>query len=184
MGRDPKLKAWEQKSTASIDLGINLREFVLTTVIMAPGACRTQGRSAQKWTDSGSEGFAPDAPDAPENSRSIIWMHRNNGFSVFGWENDLRFSYNFDFQGRIYLKVEITFFEKNQNIDFQGRICLKVETRIFTKVDEIFDPPRGVQRAPQGAQRAPQGVQRAPQDLFVTPILYIQTPHQPQSGCY
>ena len=79
---------------------------MLTTVIMTPGACRTLGRSAQKWTDSGF------APDAPENSRSIIWMHRNNGFSVFGWENDLRFSYNFDFQGRIYLKVEITFFEK------------------------------------------------------------------------
>ena len=111
-------------------------------------------------------------------------MHRNNSFNTFGWENDLRFSYNFDFQGRIYLKVEITFFETNQNIDFQGRIYLKVETRIFTKVDQIFDPPQGVQRAPQGAQRAPQGVQRAPQDLFRTPILYIQTPDQPQSGRY
>ena len=82
----------------------NLKEFVLTTVIMAPGACRTQGRSAQKWTDSGSEPFAP------ENSRSIIWMHRNNGLSTFGWENDTQFSYNFDFEGRIYLKVEIAFF--------------------------------------------------------------------------
>ena len=62
-------------------------------------------------------------------------MDRNNGFSTFGWENYLRFSYNFDFQGLFYLKVEITFFDKNQNIDFQGRIYLKVETRIFTKVD-------------------------------------------------
>ena len=33
-----------------------------------------------------------------------------NDFGTFGTENDLPFSYNFDFQGRIYLKVEITFF--------------------------------------------------------------------------
>ena len=112
-------------------------------------------------------------------------MHRNNGFSTFGRENDHRFSYNFDYQALIYLKVEITFFEKNQDFDFQGRIYLNIETRIFTKVDQISDPPpRGAQRAPQGAQRASQGVQRAPQDLFRTQILYIQTPDQPQSGRY
>ena len=151
---------------------------------MAPGACRTLGRSAQNVPIFGSEGFDRFDRFEGSSSGSIIWMHRNNGFSTFGWENDLRFSYNFDFQGRIYLKVEITFFEKNQNIYFHGRIYLKVETCIFTKVDQIFDPPRGGQRAPQGTQRAPQGVRSAPQDLFRTPILYIQTPDQPQSGCY
>ena len=62
-------------------------------------------------------------------------MHRNNGFSTLGRENDVRISYNVDFQGRVYLKVEIDFSEQNQNIDYQGRICLKLETRIFTKVD-------------------------------------------------
>ena len=133
---------------------------MLTTVIMTPGACRTQGRSAQKWTISGFDGF-----DGFErsNSGSIIWMHRNNGFSTFGWENDLRFSYNFDFQGRIYLKVEITFFEKNQNIDFQGRIYLKVETRIFTKVDQIFDPPpRGPKEPPWGPKELSRGSEELP----------------------
>ena len=104
-------------------------------------------------------------------------MHRNNGFSTLGRENDVRISYNFDFQGRIYLKVEIDVSEQNQNIDYQGRICLKVETRIFTKVDQIFAPP-------QGGPKSPQGAQRAPQDLLRTPILYIQTPDQPQSGRY
>ena len=90
-------------------------------------------------------------------------MHRNNGFSTFGWENDLRFSYNFGFQGRIYLKVEITFFEKNQNIDFQGRICLKVETRIFTKVDQIFDrPARGSKEPPRGPEELPRGSDELP----------------------
>ena len=147
---------------------------MLTTVIMTPGACRTQGRSAQKWTKSGSE---TSETSQGSNSGSIIWMHRNNGFSTLGRENDVRISYNFDFQGRIYLKVEIDFSEQNQNIDYQGRICLKVETRIFTKVDQIFDPP-------QGGPKSPQGAQRAPQDLLRTPILYIQTPDQPQSGRY
>ena len=90
-------------------------------------------------------------------------MHRNNGFSTFGWENDLRFSYNFDFQGRIYLKVEITFFEKNQNIDFQGRIYLKVETRIFTKVDQISDPPPGgPKELPRGPKELPRGSEELP----------------------
>ena len=111
-------------------------------------------------------------------------MHRKNGFSTCWPENDFRISYKFDFQGRIYLKVEIAVSIKNQNIDFQGRICLKVETRIFTKVDEMFAcPPRCPKRS-WGSQGAPQGVQRAPQDPFGTTILYIQTPDQPQSGHY
>ena len=80
---------------------------MLTTVIMTPGACRTLGRSAQKWTISRFRG----SPASPASiSGSIIWMHRNNGLSTFGWENDTQFSYNFDFEGRIYLKVEIAFF--------------------------------------------------------------------------
>ena len=83
-------------------------------------------------------------------------MHRNNGFSTLGRENEVRISYHFDFQGRIYLKVEIDFSEQNQNIDYQGRICLKVETLIFTKVDQIFAPP------PKGAQRAPKGPKELP----------------------
>ena len=82
-------------------------------------------------------------------------MHRDNGVSAFGWENDLRFSSNFDYQGRIYLKVEITFFEKNQHIDFQGRICLKVETCIFTKADQIFGPPGGVKEPLKGSKELP-----------------------------
>ena len=140
---------------------------MLTTVIMTPGACRTLGRSAQKWTIFGfdkSEG---------SNSGSIIWMHRNNGFSTFGWENDLRFSYNFDFQGRIYLKVEITFFEQNQNIDFQGRIYLKNETRIFTKVDQIFDPPPGGPKSPPGGPKSsPGGPKSSPRPLQDTNSIY------------
>ena len=152
----------------------NLREFMLTTVIMTSGACRTQGRSAQKLTKSGRE---PSEGSEGSSSGSIIWMHRNNGFSTLGRENDVRISYKFDFQGRIYLKVEICVFEINQNIDYQGRIYLKVETRIFTKIDQIFEPP-------QGGPKSPQGAQRAPQDLLRTPILYTQTPDQPQSGRY
>ena len=90
-------------------------------------------------------------------------MHRNNGFSTFGRENDLRFSYNFDFQGRIYLKVEIMFSKKNQNIDVQGLIYLKVETLIFTKVDQIWDPPpRGPKEPPRGAKELPRGSEELP----------------------
>ena len=89
-------------------------------------------------------------------------MHRNNGFTTFGWENDLRFSYNFDFQSRIYLKVEIAFCEQNQNIDFQGRICFKVETRIFTKVDQIFGPPRELKEPPRGPKELPRGSEELP----------------------
>ena len=107
---------------------------MLTTVIMTPGACRTQGRSAQKLTKSGRE---PSEGSEGSNSGSIIWMHRNNGFNTLERENDVRISYNFDFQGRIYLKVEIMFSMNHQNIDYQGRICLKVEARIFAKVDKI-----------------------------------------------
>ena len=44
----------------------------------------------------GSEGFEG---FEGSHSGSIIWMHRNNGFSTFGRENDFRFSYNFNFQG-------------------------------------------------------------------------------------
>ena len=133
---------------------------MLTTVIMTPGACRTQGRSAQKWTKSGRE------PDAGSNSGSIIWMHGNNGFSTLGRENDVRISYNFDFQGRIYVKFEIDFSEQNQNIDYQGRICLKVETRIFTKVDQIFDPP------PRGPKEPPRGPKSSPRPLEDTNSIY------------
>ena len=147
---------------------------MVTTVIMTPGAYRTQGRSAQKLTKSGRE---PSETYEGSSSGSIIWMHRNNDFSTLERGNDVRISYKFDFQGRIYLKVEIDFFELNQNIDYQGRICLKVETRIFTKVDQIFDPP------PRGPKSA-QGAQRVPQDLLRTPILDTQTPDQPQSGRY
>ena len=112
-------------------------------------------------------------------------MHRNIGFSTCWPESDLRFSYDLDFQGRIYLKVEIAFSKINQNIEFQTRIYLKVETLIFTKVDEMFDPPPpGAQNALGESQGAPQGVQRAPQDSFGTPILYIQTPDQPHRGRY
>ena len=148
---------------------------------MAPGACRTQCRSAQNCTISGSEGSEP---AEGLSSRNIIWAYRNNGFSTFGRENDHRFSYNFDYQGLIYLKVEITFFEKNQDFDFQGRIYLKIETRIFTKIDQIFGPPPGGPKSSPGGPKSSQGVQRAPQDLFRRPILYIQTPDQPQSGRY
>ena len=90
---------------------------MLTTVIMTPGACRIQGRSAQKWTIFGSEGSEG---SEGSSSGSIIWMHRNNGFSTVGWENDLRFSYMFDFQGRIYLTVEITFFKQIKILIFRA----------------------------------------------------------------
>ena len=139
---------------------------MLTTVIMTPGACRTQGRSAQKWTKSGSETSETSETSQGSNSGSIIWMHRNNGFSTLGRENDVRISYNFDFQGRIYLKVEIEFSEQNQNIDYQGRICLKVETRIFTKVDQIFDPP------PRGPKEPPRGPKSSPRPLEDTNSIY------------
>ena len=100
-------------------------------------------------------------------------MHRNNGFSTFGPENDLRFSYNFDFESRIYLKVEITFFENNKNIDFQGRIYLKVETRIFTKVDQIFDPPPGGPKSPPGGPKSsPGGPKSSPRPLQDTNSIY------------
>ena len=139
---------------------------MLTTVIMTPGACRTQGRSAQKWTKSGSETSETSETSQGSNSGSIIWMHRNNGFSTLGRENDVRISYNFDYQGRIYLKVEIEFSEQNQNIDYQGRICLKVETRIFTKVDQIFDPP------PRGPKEPPRGPKSSPRPLEDTNSIY------------
>ena len=100
-------------------------------------------------------------------------MHRNNGFSTFGWEHDLRFSYNFDFQGRIYLKVEIAFFEQNQNIDYQGRIYLKVETRIFTKIDQIFGPPPGGPKSPPGGPKSsPGGPKSSPRPLQDTNSIY------------
>ena len=52
-----------------------------------------------------------DNENSRESSRRFIWMDRNNGLSTFGSENDFRFLYNFDFEGRTYVKVEITFFE-------------------------------------------------------------------------
>ena len=166
-------------------LYIYLREFMLTTVIMTPGACRTLGRSAQKCTISSSDGFAGFAASAGSISGSIIWVDRNHGFSTFGWENDLRFSYNFDFQCRIYLKVEIAFFEQKSKYWFSGPNLTKSWNTYFHKSWSDFrSPPGGAQRDPQGAQRAPQGVRRAPKDLFRTPILYIQTPDQLQSGRY
>ena len=143
---------------------------MLTTVIMALGACRTLGRSAPNVPIFGFDGF-----DRFEgsNSGSIIWMHRNNGFSTFGREHDLRFSYNFDFQGRISLKVEITFFKKNQNIDFQGRISLKVETRIFTKVEQIsVPPPGGPKSSPGGPKSSPGGPKSSPRPLQDTNSIY------------
>ena len=143
---------------------------------MGPGACRTLGRSAKNvpiFGSDGFEGFEGFEKFEGSNSGSIIWMHRYNGFSPFGREHDFRFSYNFDFQGRIYLKVEITFFEKNQNIDFQGRICLNVETRIFAKVDQIFDPPpEGPKSPPGGPKSSPGGPKSSPRPLEDTNSIY------------
>ncbi len=70
----------------------------------------------------GSKGvIAPKAEDNEDNEdsensqvslRRLIWMHRNNGLSSFGSEDDPRFLYNYAFEGRIYFKVEITCFEQ------------------------------------------------------------------------
>ena len=62
------------------------------------GACRTQGRSAQKCPIFGSDGSEGFEKSEGSNSRSIIWMHRNNGLITFGREKDLRFSYIFIFR--------------------------------------------------------------------------------------
>ena len=67
----------------------NLRELVLTTVIMAParvepwvGAPKNgpfkAANSRLQAANSKLEGFEG------SNSGSVIWMHRNNGFSAFG----------------------------------------------------------------------------------------------------
>ena len=85
--------------------------------------------------------------------------------------------HNFDFQGLIYLKVEITFFEYNQNIDFEGRIYLEVETLIFTKVNEISaPPPQGPKAPPWGAKElscGPKELARGSEKHPKTPILSI-----------
>ena len=82
---------------------------------------------------------------------------------------------------------DIKFFRYGM-FDFQGRIYAKIERRIFTKVHQIFRPPprvsRELPRRPQGVQRPPKEVQRDLQDLFRRPNLYIQIPEQPQSGHY
>ena len=125
--------------------------------------------------------------------------------STFEPENGPRFSYNFDFQGRIYLKVENVFFARYWNFDFHGRIQLKVEKCIFIKKNTILAPalegPRSSPGRPKSSPGSPKsspgdpksspwvpktpagGPKSSPRRLQ-RPILYIQTPDQPQSGRY
>ena len=72
-------------------------------------------------------------------------------------ENDLHFSYKFDFQGRIYLKIENAFFASFQDFDFQGRIYLKNETRIFIKNRQISGPPPGAPKSSPVGSKTPLG---------------------------
>ena len=101
-----------------------------------------------------------------ESSARLTWTYNYNGFGTFGPEHDPRFSYNFDFQGRIYLKVESAFFAKYQYFDFHGRIYIKVEGCIFKKVHQILGPaperPRSSPGVPKRVQRAPQGSKEPP----------------------
>ena len=156
-----------------------------TTAILAPGAW---GRVGLNCTFFPFPEECREYREYRENSGRLIWHYKNNGFDTFGPENDLRFLYNFDSQGRIYLKVESVFFEQNSAFWFSRPNLAKSWRSIFTKVHQIpGPPPRGskeLPRRPQRVQRVPQGIQRAPQNLFWTPNLYIWTPDHPQSGRY
>ena len=55
-------------------------------------------------------------------------------------------------------------YQRIPNFDFYGRIQIKVETRIYTKVHKIFVRPHGVPREPQW-------VQRTPQDPYISKLL-------------
>ena len=90
-----------------------------TTAILAPGAW---GRGGLDCTFFPFPEECREYREYRENSGRLIWHYENDGFDTFGPENDLRFSYNFDSQGRIYLKVESAFFAKYQNFDFHSRI--------------------------------------------------------------
>ena len=149
-----------------------LREFVLTTVIMAPGACRTQGRSRPGWLHF--RKFRIFRIWIPGASFGVI---KTMVLALLGGKLIIEIHVNLISTAEFAWKLNTHVCPHIQNFDFYGRICLKVETRIYTQVHEIFGPP------PRGPQRAP-GVQRPPQDLFQRQILYIQTPDQPQSGRY
>ena len=104
-----------------------------------------------------------------ENSGRLIWNYDYNGFGSFGPENGSRFSYIFDFQGRIYLKAESALFATYQNFDFHGRIYLKVERCIFIQVHQILGPaPEGLRSSPKAPKeskefpRGPKSPPRAP----------------------
>ena len=103
-----------------------------------------------------------------------------------GPENDDTFSWKFDFEGQIYLTIEILHIY--QIFDFEGRIYLKVETRIVAKFMTFPLTLPGSQKAPPARPKTPPGgPNSAPgeaQDHFRRQILYIQTPDQPQSGRY
>ena len=51
-------------------------------------------------------------------------MHGNNGLKPLGPENDVGFPQKFDFQRRIYLRVEIKCFEQINNLTIRAE-CTK-----------------------------------------------------------
>ena len=166
----------------------NLREFVKTTVILAPGAWGSVGCNCTIFPKAEECREYREYREYRENSGRLIWHYNYNGFGTFWPENDFRFSCNFDSQGRIYLKVESTILTTFEEFWFSGPNLAKNRKSSFHKSSSDFlTPSPRVQRAPwesPGVQRLPKEVQRALQDLFRRPNLYIQTPDQPQSGHY
>ena len=137
-----------------IYLSIYLREFVLTTVIMAPSACRTQGRSCpgglhfEKFDNEG------------QNSRSISLMYKNSGFGTVWRETDHQHLSILDFQSLIYLQAEHVCLSTYSEFDFYGRINLTGGRWTGTKVHKIFRPsPRRPQRARVGPKDFPRPLQ-------------------------
>ena len=98
-----------------------------------------------------------------KNSVGSIWKGNYNGFGPFGPENDGTFSWKFDFQGQIYLKVESTCFATLSNIWFWGPNLPKSWNTYFRKVDGIsLDPPGDSKSSPRASKDLPRRSQQCP----------------------
>ena len=109
----------------------SLREFVLRTVILAPGACRSQGRSRPGWLHF--RKWMPSMPSMPwgiefQEHHLGLWKSWSRNFRVGKWWPKLKHIW---FPRPILGKSWNTRFCTSSNFDLQGRIYLKVETRLL-----------------------------------------------------
>ena len=88
-----------------------------------------------------------------ENSGWLIWSSNYNGLGTFGPESDAQFLHNFDFQGRIYLKVEMPCLQTKTIFWFSGPNLAKTWKTYFFKSSADLRSPPGRPRSSPGVPR-------------------------------